>query len=85
MSREISQPQVERLLQDLCRDFGVCVWPDTLPQLMEALPTGVDGFTDAVFRAEGCDPYAGVPLRHRREVREAIMRFFKQIEDGDVA
>jgi len=52
---------------------------------MEELSSGVDGFTDAVFRAEGCDPYAGVPLRHRREVRAVIADFFKQIEDDTVS
>jgi hypothetical protein len=85
MNHEISEVLVERLLCDLCRRYGVCVSPHSLPQLMEELSSGVDGFTDAVFRAEGCDPYAGVPLRHRREVRAVIADFFKEIEDDTVA
>lgn len=85
MSHEISQVQVERLLQDLCRDFGVCVRPDSLPQLMQELSTGIDEFTDAVFRAEGCDPFADVPLRHRRQVRAVIADFFKRVEEGYAA
>jgi hypothetical protein len=52
---------------------------------MEELSGGIDAFTDAVFRAEGCDPYAGVPLRHRREVRAVIADFFKRVEDDYVA
>ena len=85
MSHEISEDQVVRLLGDLCRRYGVCVSPHSLPQLMGAVSSGVDGFTDAVFRAEGCDPYAGVPLRHRREVRAVIADFFEQVENEDVA
>jgi hypothetical protein len=61
---------VQRLLDELCTKLGFCLPPDEQRRLLESSPREVDGFTDAVFRAEGMgdvhDP------RLRRQVRDIV-------------
>jgi hypothetical protein len=67
--REIA---VQQLLDELCVELGLCLPLDEQRRLRESPPVDVDGFTDAVFAAEGLDPALDKHLR--RQVREAIDR-----------
>lgn len=64
---------MEKVLDDLCVVLGFCLPPDEKAKLRTDPPSGVDGFTDAVIRAEGMDPaYIEGDLRRRmREIVEA--------------
>ena len=81
MSFQLSSPQVEALLYELCVVLGFCLPPDEQARLRESLPTEVDAFTDAVIRAEGLDPHADIPLHLRRDVRARVAEHFRKAED----
>jgi len=53
--------------------------------LIHEPPSDIDEFTDAVIRAEGLDPYAGVPIHLRRDIRQRVTRCFRVREDEHVA
>jgi hypothetical protein len=54
--RTLTQHQVTSLLQILCIDLGFCLPASVAEQLESNPPRTVEGFTGAVFRAEGLDP-----------------------------
>jgi hypothetical protein len=81
MSFQLSSPQVEALLYELCVVLGFCLSPDEQARLRESPPTEVDAFTDAVIRAEGLDPHADIPLHLRRDVRARVAEHFRKAED----
>jgi hypothetical protein len=54
--RTLTQHQVTRLLQILCIDLGFCLPANDAVKLELNPPRTVEGFTRAVFRAEGLDP-----------------------------
>ena len=81
MSFQLSSPQVEALLYELCVVLGFCLPPDEQARLRESPPTEVDAFTDAVIRAEGLDPHADIPLHMRRDMRSRVAEHFRKAED----
>ena len=81
MSFQMSPPQVEALLAELCVVLGFCLRPDEQARLRECPPTDVDAFTDAVIRAEGLDPQADIPRRLRRDIRARVAEHFREAED----
>jgi hypothetical protein len=83
MERRLSPRQVEFLLEELCVDLGFCLPPDANAQLMREPPTNVDAFTDAVIRAEGFEPHAGIPKKLHRDVRNRVTKYFEQAEDEE--
>lgn len=81
MNFQMSQSQVEALLYELCVVLGFCLPPDEQARLRESPPTDVDEFTDAVIRAEGLDPHAGIPRQLRRDMRARVAEHFRMAED----
>jgi hypothetical protein len=77
----MSSAQVEALLSELCMVLGFCLPPHEQARLQESPPTDVDAFTDAVIRAEGLDPHAGIPLQMRRDIRTRVAEHFRKAED----
>ena len=71
---------VRGLLTELCVDLGFCLPPEEGKQLEAAPPTNVDGFTDAVWIAEGMEPVSTDPRlqRLREQVRERVARAFAE-------
>ena len=64
--------EVRKLLYDLCVKYGFCLPPAEQEKLTNDPPDTVDGFTDAVYRAEGMDPHDARPSAQRlREVVRA--------------
>ena len=59
------------LLFDLCVKYGFCLPPADSERLMNDPPPDADAFTDAVFIAEGMDPYGNLPLRRLVKARVA--------------
>jgi hypothetical protein len=66
---------VGHLLYELCTKLGYCLPADEESRLVEAPPTDIDSFTDAVIRVEGLDP-AAMDKRRRQEVRDRVARHF---------
>ena len=71
-----NRTKVERLLDQLCTDLGFCLPAREYAQLQKMLPMTIDGFTDAVFRAEGMEPQIKTELR--KQVRERIAKHFPE-------
>jgi hypothetical protein len=65
---------VQRLLDELCVDLGFCLPQREQARLRDWVPSDVDGFTDAVFAAEGMDP--GIYGQLRRQVRARVAAHF---------
>jgi hypothetical protein len=66
--------EAQRLLDELCVDLGFCLPPEEQQRLLqEASSMSVDAFIDAVFIAEGMDPYLYKQLR--RGVRDRVQRW----------
>jgi hypothetical protein len=70
--RDDREVAVQQLLDELCVGLGLCLPPDEQRRLRESPPLDVDGFTDAMFEAEGLDP--GLDGRLRGRVRERVDR-----------
>ena len=68
------------LLDKLCIKLGFCLPPNAYDALIENPPTDVNGFTNAVFVAEGfLDP--SIADRHLyRQVRAMVAEAFLQSE-----
>jgi hypothetical protein len=65
-----SRDQIESLLYDLCVTYGFCLPPEDNERLVNEPPGTVDAFTDAVYRAEGMDPFEATP--RARQLREKV-------------
>jgi hypothetical protein len=77
----LSASEVESLLSKLCVDLGFCLPPSAQEQLKENPPTDAKGFTDAVFIAEGLDPFAA--NRHLyRQVKSMVADAFRKNEEA---
>jgi hypothetical protein len=64
------ESEVPWLLDELCVELGLCLPAAERDALMNAPPSDVDAFTDAVFAAEGMDPSLHKQLR--RAMRNKI-------------
>ena len=69
--------EVQRLLEELSREFGFVLYADAEARLRDHPPATVDEFTDAVLRAEGLDPVYG-DKHLRRAVRSRVARMFAE-------
>ncbi|MGI5207105.1 hypothetical protein ACQEU6_36710 [Spirillospora sp. CA-108201] len=71
---KLSREDVALLLRDLCVELGFCLPPQDQDALCDSPPGDVDGFTDAVFRAEGLDasPHAHLYGRVQEMVAEVF-------------
>lgn len=54
--RSLSESEVDRLLNELCRGLGFCLPPEDNEHLRADPPADADAFTNAVFVAEGMGP-----------------------------
>lgn len=66
--------RVRSLLYELCVECGFCLPPQEQLRLEEKPPMEIDSFTDAVFVAEGMNPYSKPALR--KQVRERVAKHF---------
>ena len=76
----MTSAQIEALLHELCSVLGFCLPPEAHERIKSEPPADVDGFTDAVIRAEGLDPYGDIPLHLRRDVRARVAKHFSDAE-----
>jgi hypothetical protein len=74
MVERLSYSEVAALLDDLCLRYGFCLPPREQERLKAEPPGDADGFTDAVFVAEGMDPWRDLHLRRlvKRRVAQAF-------------
>ncbi|MEU1844417.1 hypothetical protein [Micromonospora sediminicola] len=70
--RDDRESDVRGLLDELCVKLGFCLPPEVRRRLRESPPGGVDGFTDAIFEAEGMSGSEHPDLR--RQVRAVVER-----------
>jgi len=73
-SEEVDSIDVGHLLYELCVNLGYCLPPADQRRLVEAPPSDVDSFTDAVLIAEGLDPELN--KQGRRAVRDLVAKHF---------
>lgn len=72
----MKRTKIERLLDKLCVDLGLCLPPEEIVRLSASPPQTVKAFTDAVFAAEGLDP--DLVDRHLwRQVRDQVTEYFR--------
>ena len=64
---------VAQLLDELCREVGFCLDDESRAALIQAPPSDIDEFTDAVIRAEGMEPHLIEPSIRGR-VRSRVAR-----------
>lgn len=81
MSERLSSSQVGALLHDLCVAYGFCLPPQENERLKAEPPIGADAFTDAVFVAEGMDPWGDLHLR--RLVRNRVAKAFRDADESE--
>lgn len=67
--------EVEALLGDLCMRLGFCLPPDEYQRLAALPPTDINGFTDAVFVAEGLNSSTADRMLYK-QVRETVSQAF---------
>jgi len=77
MSSEENNPEIGRLLAELCVKLGFCLPPEEQARLEDSPPLGVDALTDAVFLAEGFDPQL-VDDEVRQQVRELVAKYLEE-------
>jgi hypothetical protein len=77
---KMSPRQVDLLLEELCVKLGFCLPREAQLRLRENPPLEIDAFVDAVIRAEGLDPQAGISLHLYRDMRERVVKHFKAAE-----
>ena len=73
----MSPARTEVLLNELCTELGFCLPPSVQARFVHSPPADVDGFTDAVLRAEALD--SGEKIR--RAVRARVARHFEAADD----
>lgn len=61
----------DALFAALCVEVGFCLHPKGEKRVKEALPSGLDAATRAVFESEGVD-YPSAPGDLRRAVRDCL-------------
>ena len=77
------EPEVGKLLYDLCVGLGFCLPSDANRRLVESPPVDVDAFTDAVFEAEGMGDMSYTDLRRRvRAVVDQHMSRWPKADDA---
>jgi hypothetical protein len=81
--RELTQLQVNSLLQILCIDLGFCLPANVAEELESNPPRTIEGFTHAVFRAEGLDP-ALADRKLYDQVRRVVSGAFDGTARSDV-
>lgn len=81
MNFKMALEKIHTLLTELCVVFGFCLPADAIARLKSDPPANADEFTDAVIHAEGLDPYAEIPLNMRRDIRNRVVRHFKDVEN----
>jgi hypothetical protein len=84
MVHKMTPRQTEHLLYELCVDLGFCLPSNAKTRLIHKPPADVDGFTDAVIRAEGLDPDT-IPKDLRQSVRAKVAAHLKAADDDHVA
>jgi|GEM_PF-2039169 hypothetical protein len=77
----LSSEETATLLSNLCARLGFCLPPSAQEQLAAA-PSDVEGFTAAVFIAEGLDPSIA-DRRLYKQVREMVAAAFRRNEDRE--
>jgi len=73
----LNSAEIESLLSKLCVDLGFCLSPENEKLLHEDPASDVNGFTDAVFVAEGLNPEHADRSLHR-QVREVVREAFEK-------
>jgi hypothetical protein len=81
--RTLTQPQVIRLLKNLCIDLGFCLPAKVAEKLESNPPRTIEEFTRAVFHAEGLDP-AIADRRLYDQVRGVVAGAFNGTARSDV-
>jgi hypothetical protein len=76
----LSTNEVESLLSKLCVDLGFCLSPEKERILRENMPSDIDGFTNAVFVAEGLNPQHAERSVYR-QVRRVVQSAFENQND----
>jgi hypothetical protein len=77
----LTASEVHWLLHTLCVELGFCLAPAAQEQLKAHAPTDVEGFTDAVFVAEGFNPSSrDGPLY--RKVSAVVAEAFRRSEEA---
>jgi hypothetical protein len=83
MQRDDPESEVQRLLDELCVKLGFCLPPEEARLLRRSPPTDVDGFTDAVFDAEGLGDMRRTNLHDQvRAVVDQHMSRWLRMRDG---
>ena len=78
----LTEPEVERLLDDLCLRLGFCLPPGEQDRFKACAPSDVRSFADAIFIAEGLDPETARRDLYR-QVRDMIADAFRRAEQHD--
>ncbi len=78
MHDQLYPARTKALLYELCVGLGFCLPAAGQKRLEDDPPSGVDEFTDVVFREEGMDPSAPRNIHLRRQVRERVARHFTE-------
>jgi len=81
--RTLTQRQVTSLLEILCIDLGFCLASDVAETLESNPPRTIEGFTGAVFWAEGLDP-ALADRKLYDQVQKVVARAFDGTAQSDV-
>jgi len=76
----LSASEVHWLLHALCVRLGFCLPPDAVDRIKGQPPADVEGFTDAVFSAEGFDPTTA-DRKLYRQVQAMVAKAFQESEE----
>lgn len=79
----LSEPEVHKLLYELCVQLGFCLPPEESRRLKDEPPKDVPSFTDAVFLAEGLDQ-SNASRHLYRQVRDMVTAAFNRSEFNGV-
>jgi hypothetical protein len=76
----LSAYETQVLLDKLCSRLGFCLSPDAYDTLRKSPPADIDGFTNAVFVAEGFSDPSTADRHLYRQVRTMVAEAFRQSE-----
>ena len=82
MTTQLTEPQTQALLYELCVRLGFCLPPADQRRLEKDPPVDVEAFADAVYAAEGADPHAHPHIR--KQVCDCIATHFAKATRGAV-